>query len=442
MWHKNKLQREQKRLQKLMSSRSRFIQLIHFFSFIGMILLISVNIRSVEAYASTDTFAMNREGTYVIYSLRGGRNHWLNPEIITEWSQLKQLHAPYRYGYEFEGWYLDPDFTVRADRFQSGYTDVIMLYAKWNDDIDNVFNVENYSYMASMEPEKNTRRLKDLQYDFVDEVKIPGMPSTQNDEWLNQFIYSQSQVPQGIFITDDYYLITSYSEEDTCMGELLVFNKQTGKLLVTLGMDAKSHLGGIAFDGENVWVCNSNNKTIERLSYDFIKLMAESNTGDVVDCTGVVDAFSVSNTPSCITYYGGRLWIATHNLLLNSQVVAYYYNESENKLHALSSYAIPPQVQGIAFDQDGRVYLSTSYGRTKSSYLKVYDSTVVMSNTPDRPSLNIEMPPNSEEIDIVEDRLYVLFESAGEKYYLGTDGKGRSSCPLDKVLSIDLHSMK
>ena len=88
------------------------------------------------------------------------------------------------------------------------------------------------------------------------------------------------------------------------------------------------------------------------------------------------------------------------------------------------------------------MYLSTSYGRTKSSYLKVYDSAIVMSNKPDRPSLNIEMPPNSEEIDIVGDRLYVLFESAGEKYYLGTDGKGRSSCPLDKVLSIDLHSMK
>ena len=48
------------------------------------------------------------------------------------------------------------------------------------------------------------------------------------------------------------------------------------------------------------------------------------------------------------------------------------------------------------------------------------------------------MPPCSEEIDIDEDNLYVLFESAGEKYLEGTDGKGQSLSPIDKLLIIPL----
>ena len=34
---------------------------------------------------------------------------------------------------------------------------------------------------------------------------------------------------------------TSYASHENCLGELLVFDKETGELLVTLGMDANSH---------------------------------------------------------------------------------------------------------------------------------------------------------------------------------------------------------
>ena len=47
-------------------------------------------------------------------------------------------------------------------------------------------------------------------------------------------------------------LITSYSDDKGSLGELMVFDREDGEYLVTLGMDANSHLGGIAFDGENV----------------------------------------------------------------------------------------------------------------------------------------------------------------------------------------------
>ena len=137
---------------------------------------------------------------------------------------------------------------------------------------------------------------------------------------------------------------------------------------------------GIAFDGENVWVCNSSKNAIERISYDFIQLMASQNSGEVVDATEVVDIYKVSNVPSCITYYGNRLWIATHTKFINSKMKAYFYDKKSDSLKTLSTYKIPAKVQGIAFDEDGAVYLSTSYGRRSSSYIRKYFSVIQMAS--------------------------------------------------------------
>ena len=50
------------------------------------------------------------------------------------------------------------------------------------------------------------------------------------------------------------------------------------------------------------------------------------------------------------------------------------------------------------------------------------------------------MPPCSEELDSVDDCLYIIFESAGEKYLEGTDGKGSSISPIDKILCVNTDS--
>ena len=225
------------------------------------------------------------------------------------------------------------------------------------------------------------------------------------------------------------------------MGELMVMDRETGEYMITLGMDENSHLGGIAYDGDNVWVCNSHDGTIERISYDFIQQMAYQNKGEVVDARDVVDEYLFKNTPSCITYYGGRLWIATHTLFVNSKIYAYYFDHSSDKLIALSGYKIPSKVQGVAFDSSGGVYLSSSYGRNKSSYLYNYTSITSLATSPNHPELKVEMPPCSEEIDIYNDTIYVMFESAGEKYLEGTDGKGTSLSPIEKILMIPIDQL-
>ena len=377
---------------------------------------------------------------FLCYFLSGGIQSPYNVMEYPAFSGEQRLLEPHRSGYRFLGWYLDRGFHQQVTALPGNEKDHYVLYARWTPRINNHFNVENYKYSSEGKTgDSRYRLLKDLNYEFLDKINIPGMPDTRSDDFLNRYIFSESQCPQGVCLTDDFVLITSYSVEDDCMGELMVFDRESGEYLITLGMDENSHLGGVAFDGDNVWLCNSHEKEIERISYDFISNMAYRNKGEVVDARDVVDCYKVKNTPSCITYYGGRLWIATHTPLIQSEMKAYFYKSMENKLEVLSSFQIPAKVQGVAFDPKGRVYLSTSLGRNKSSYLYQYESVAEMSAHPKHPSRNVEMPPGSEELDVRDDMLYVLFESAGEKYLEGTDGKGKSLSPLDKILMIPLN---
>lgn len=451
MWLRNKLRREQANLLTL-KSRLIFYFNILFICIVAILFCHStVNAKipdgdtmsSSGSYSSSDlydSYAKQEECTYIVYCLDGGAE---NPFTIREVHQGEtvKLRKPYRCGYYFKGWYLNHKYTKEVSSIEYSGNKAIVVYARWSRVLDNYKSVENYKYTSNKKLSPETVFLKDCKYNFCEDVLIPGMPSTKDDDWFNDFIFSKSQCPQGICFTDDYILITSYSDEDDCLGSLMVIDKDTGDYLFTLGMDPASHLGGIAFDGENVWVCNSSKNAIERISYDFIQLMASQNSGEVVDATEVVDIYKVSNVPSCITYYGNRLWIATHTKFINSKMKAYFYDKKSDSLKTLSTYKIPAKVQGIAFDEDGAVYLSTSYGRRSSSYIRKYFSVIQMASKTDSPAVSIEMPPGSEEIDINDGKLSVIFESAGEKYFEGTDGKGVSTSPIDKILQIDLDSL-
>lgn len=291
--------------------------------------------------------------------------------------------------------------------------------------INNYKNVLKYPYSTT----NNNYNLKDLEFSFVEEVSLFGD--------LENAISKDSQIPQGICITNDYYVITSYSENDNTLGLLRVYDIDSGEQLLTLGMDVDSHMGGVAFDGQNIWVCNSDNNTLERIPYKMIEYFILIEQRDIIDITNLVDSYVVDCIPSCITFYDGRLWVAQYNVITNSQMIAYQYDTKEDELIFKNQFRIPMQVQGVAFDENGMVYLSLSYGRKTSSYIKQYASVDVMDDDIEDCIMIIEMPPCSEELIYYEDRIYVLFESAGRKYLKGTDGLGQSICPLDKILIID-----
>lgn len=305
--------------------------------------------------------------------------------------------------------------------------------------LDGDYSVQSYPYQSRRLSETE-KHLKDCDYSFLQDVAIPGMPSTREEDARENRITDTGQCLQGLCLAGDFLLVSSYSSGDCeSLGCIYVFEKETGDYRATLGMKEKSHLGGLAFDGEYVWVCHSGSRALELIPYSFIRRLAAEGPREVVDVSSLFEERRISNTPSCIAYYDGRLWVATHTKLFRSRMTA--YRATRKGLVEDGSYRIPDKVQGIAFDEEGRVYVSTSYGRKNSSYLKVYESAEQMDRRPGRPAARVEMPPCSEEIDLDGGQLYVLFESAGEKYFEGTDGKGRSISPIDKVLSVPARSV-
>lgn len=392
--------------------------------------------------ASIDPFlGLNDSNIHLAYALNGGTNSNYNPDTIAPEELPVTLDVPVRDGYNFAGWYTDSGYTHKVTEINRKNAANMVLFAKWTKAIDNHYNVEMYSYQTGALEAKNQKELKECIYGFLDDVEIPGMPSTREKDYLDNIIASDGQCLQGLCFTPELILMTAYAEDRKNPGSLLVFDRETGKYLVTLGMKQESHLGGIAYDGGNVWICHSNSSTLERISYEYILKIAEDTPGCFVDASGLSDEYRLKNTPSCITCYGGRLWVATHKKLFGSQMLSYSYDEAEDQLVSLSSYNIPSKVQGVAFDEKGAVYLSTSYGRNNSSYLKVYTSLIRLNRKPNDPSMRIEMPPCSEEIAFSDNNVYVLFESASRKYFEGTDGKGTSASPIDKVLKVEVASI-
>ena len=98
-------------------------------------------------------------------------------------------------------------------------------------EIDNYANVMNYEYTTKVSTESKQKNvhLKDLDFSFCEYIDIPGMPDTKEEDFLNQYIFSTAQCPQGICITEEFVFITSYSAEDECLGSFMVFMKWTSR---------------------------------------------------------------------------------------------------------------------------------------------------------------------------------------------------------------------
>ena len=393
-------------------------------------------------YVAVDPYdGIEQERYEIVYVMNGGENNYMNSEMLLEQELPVTLSVPVREGYNFAGWYEDSNYTKRVTTITRENAKDMVLFAKWTSEIDNYKNVEMYSYQTGNLLRLNQKELKQCEYSFMDELMIPGMPSTREQDYLEQYINSQDLCMQGLCFTPEYVIMTAYTEDKDEPGALMVFDRSTGKYLVTLGMKNDSHLGGVAFDGSNLWICHSNTNTLERISYDYIKELAEEGVGRCVVAAKITDEYVLKNTPSCITYYGGRIWVASYTKMFQSKMYSYTYDAKTDTLIAAAGYNIPCKVQGVAFDSNGAVYLSTSLGRNRSSFLRGYTSLLALNKSPGRPDVKVEMPPCSEEIAIADNVLYVLFESASTKYFEGTDGRGTSISPIDKLLEVKVASI-
>lgn len=91
----------------------------------------AVTANYIKIAPKSEVKAASASGKYKIsYVLNGGKNNGDNPLKFNSGKKLK-LSAPYRYGYDFAGWYSDKKLTKKLDSIPAKAKSDLTVYAKW-----------------------------------------------------------------------------------------------------------------------------------------------------------------------------------------------------------------------------------------------------------------------------------------------------------------------
>ncbi len=265
-------------------------------------------------------------------------------------------------------------------------------------------------------------------------------------------------VPQGLEYdaTNGYFLMSGYMKNGSA-SRLYIVQKSNGKkikhvtFLTDEGKTYKGHFSGVARYNDFLYVTNGTSILV--YSYDSV-LKAEN--GSAITCLGkistkksdsdyVTNSFLTvyNNTLIAGEFYNGKQYKTLNSHKLTTKAgdrncaiaLEYELNPSYHlgiDTVPKKAYSLPNEVQGLCISNN-RIYLSTSYGVKFSEILEYNQSklnqekyaTFLGESIPvyslDSSSLveDYEIPPMSEEIVMVNKELYVMCESASDKYIFG-----------------------
>lgn len=241
---------------------------------------------------------------------------------------------------------------------------------------------------------------------------IPGLITT-NVAGFN----ANNMCPQAVCATEEYFLITAYDYEGIENSVIYVLDVKTKEYITTIVLSNKSHVGGIACDGKNVWI--SNGKKVNVISYQSV-VDADDSGLDYVEVPYVTNC-AVLTSSSFMTYYDNMLWVGEYNESASRDVYGYTISGEGSSLSLTKAVrmTVPAKTQGMVFDGKGRLILSRScqVGDWLSVYLsvlEVYEPKAADSSgniSIDKVKASKTMPPMSEGLTIRGNYLYVNFES-------------------------------
>lgn len=267
---------------------------------------------------------------------------------------------------------------------------------------------------------------------------------------------SDGMIHQGLAYDseNDTFLITGYRTDGNA-SQVSVVARASGKEVKRLNLANEDgsvftgHVGGITVYGNYVYVADSKGL----IAFSRADIAAASN-GDSVKSVGIFKT-STENDALHVAFthvegdmiYVGEFYRAenyptpdSHKYKTaagdeNTALILAYKLDGAAPLGISEkieyAYSIPALVQGMCFDSDGMIYLSTSYA-VAFSHIYGYDPTkaegsitvlgqtvplyVLDSSTQTK---DIKIAPMSEEIVIVDGKLYTMCESATNKYIFG-----------------------
>ena len=335
------------------------------------------------------------------------------------------LPTPTRSGYTFDGWYTAATGGTKATSIPTGSTGNKVFYARWSTSIITSFEPRFFKTKADFENspayKKYTEYASRVVYDKS--FPIPGLERTNiKGKVSNQF------VPQGLTYAKDYFLLASYDKEEKYNSVIYVVDKN-GNFKTTIILPRADHVGGLAFDGANVWVTGYGS-TVYSFKYSHITTAVNSGKEYYV-LSSYQKSFTVATTASFLGYYNNMLWVGRWDLDNVEYMYGYTIGNKTGTptLTRKHHIQVPSRTQGVAFTSTGGIILSISAGRNPTyekhiAQLRFYkpswssprsDGLIYKNNA----VKVLSIPPMSEGAVTVGSYFYVNFESAATYYLSG-----------------------
>ena len=211
---------------------------------------------------------------------------------------------------------------------------------------DSIKNFD-YSKVTDSSSSVETKNLTDFEWSVVTKYEVPGLAPTADDDLTKGYIQCNNLCPQGICFAGDYLLTTAYCMDGVHNSCIFIYNKKSGEYLKTLVLKKKSHVGGVAFDGENIWICHSDSEDLQRISYSSLKGYATGDKGVIQP--DELELQGIESKPSAVAYnpIDGYIWVAEYvkdidkrdDDLEGTPAKMYAYQYKDEKLEPVKQYA-------------------------------------------------------------------------------------------------------
>lgn len=261
-------------------------------------------------------------------------------------------------------------------------------------------------------------------------------------------------IPQGICYIEEsgMFAISGYMPDDKDgnkqYSRIYFVNPDTNESKMFIIDKFTGHAGGIASNGNDLWISSGGSSSSNGKIYHFTVDMFTGESGSSVKYDGY---FSVPVKGSVLYCDGDKLWVSEfYNNDKDSNKVNTEHHKGKN--HAWSCgynlpldvdysaketkapdviLSIPDKVQGMSITADGEVIFSTSYGRRNDSRIYVFepytewDTETVSVFGEDVPVyisrkkntvIRFKMPTLMEGIDYHDGKLYIVYESGANEY--------------------------
>ncbi|NBH13814.1 hypothetical protein D3Z36_06375 [Lachnospiraceae bacterium] len=340
-------------------------------------------------------------------------------------------------------------------RSENRFHAVVSFFHKIEKEVQNdIFTSTRFRYEKKFQNTLNRYRQFASFYNRKASTAVPGLEVT---DVLGEAC--SQMVPQGICVTGDYMLVTAYDNGGkygkTRKGYqvsnsvlYVLSNEDPGnrRLLTTIVLPDINHVGGVTFDGRNVWIAKSTTRTCSVISYDVIKHAANLKQGSY-ELKKYDQTVACGSVASFITYHDNKLWVGTYSDRrerkgsLRSFCILEKETEKgrEYRLEQQEEIVIPQFANGVAFlETTEKTYMAvtTSRGRYFDSKIYFYD---VFKDPVTGKKLyyqynSCKFPPMAEELAVDGENTYFLFESSATCY--STRIYQRCSNPVDRICAL------